>query len=174
MIAEAAHQQGFEVTWLPSYGPEMRGGTANCAVVISSKNIPSPLVEETDRLLVFSQQSIDKFSRQVAKGATMIYDENNVSKCPPPKNARSVYSLNASELAKNLGDVRTANTIILGALSNLIPQIQRAAFIKAIRKNFAGKEKIIGLNLKAFEDGEKILFSKINSDNSERKCSQNE
>jgi 2-oxoisovalerate ferredoxin oxidoreductase beta subunit len=171
IIAEAAHQQGFEVTWLPSYGPEMRGGTANCAVIISSKNIPSPLVEEADILLVFSQQSIDKFSPQVAKGGTMIYDENNVSKCPPPKNARAVYSLNASELAKNLGDVRTANTIMLGALSNLVPQIQRAAFISAIRKNFAGKEKIIALNLEAFEKGETIISSKITT---EKTCSQNE
>jgi 2-oxoisovalerate ferredoxin oxidoreductase beta subunit len=164
MIAEAAHHHGFNATWLPSYGPEMRGGTANCSIIISSKKIPSPIIDNADIIIVFSQQSMDKFYSSLEPDGIIIYDENNVAKLPPPEAIPlATYSLNASEEAKNLGDARIANTVTLGILSQFIKQIPRESFVKAIRKIFAKKEKALMLNLQAFEKGESITLKQNNN-----------
>jgi 2-oxoglutarate ferredoxin oxidoreductase subunit gamma len=164
MIAEAAHLHGFNATWLPSYGPEMRGGTANCSVIISSKKIPSPIIDNADIIMVFSQQSMDKFYSSLEPDGIIIYDENNVAKLPPPEAIPpATYSLNASEEAKNLGDARIANTVALGILSKFVKQIPRESFVKAIRKIFAKKEKALMLNLQAFEKGESIILKQNNN-----------
>ncbi len=161
MIAEAAHQQGFQVTWLPSYGPEMRGGTANCSVVVSSRKIPSPIVEKADLMIIFSQLAMDKFKNGMEDGGTMIYDENNVvSLGEKPANCR-IIGMNASEIAKNLGDARIANTLMLGAMSVFMRRISRSSFLKAIRKSFARKEKVLDINLRAFGEGEKTISKAV-------------
>jgi len=156
IIAEAAHQQGFQVTWLPSYGPEMRGGTANCSVVISSKKISSPVVEKADMMIIFSQLAMDKFKNDMEENGVLIYDENNVNFRKEKLKNYHIFSLNASEVAKNLGDPRIANILMLGAISHFIKEISRNSFLKAIRKAFANKEHLLDLNLRAFGEGQKL------------------
>jgi len=165
IIAEAAHQQGFQVTWLPSYGPEMRGGTANCSVVISSKKISSPIIEKADVMIIFSQLAMDKFKNDMENNGILIYDENNVNTLKDEPDNYRIFNFNASEIAKNLGDSRIANTLMLGATSHFIKEISRNSFLKAIRKAFANKEHILDLNLRAFGEGQKIAMQRYSKEN---------
>ncbi|HPN85371.1 MAG TPA: 2-oxoacid:acceptor oxidoreductase family protein, partial [Victivallales bacterium] len=159
-----------EVTWLPSYGPEMRGGTANCSIAISSKKIPSPIVEKADLMIVFSQQAMDKFASEMEAGGYILFDKNNVVSTGKNEKSCAIFGLNASEHAKNIGDPRIANTLMLGALSSFVKQIDRGAFLRAIRKAFARKEKVLDINLRAFGEGEKLISNLIGRE----KCSQKE
>ncbi len=171
MIAEAAHQEGFEVTWLPSYGPEMRGGTANCSIVISSHKIASPVIEKADLMIIFSQLAMDKFKDAMEEKSVILFDENNV--IYNEKNASShatAFGLDASEHVKNLGDARIANTLMLGAISAFTKQIGRASFLKAIKKGFARKGTVLDINLRAFGEGEKMISEIVK----QKKCLQKE
>lgn len=156
MLAEAAHQHGYQVTWLPSYGPEMRGGTANCSVVISSQKVPSPIVEKANLLLIFSQLAMDKFKNQIEENSTIIYDENNVKPLEEKPVNCKIFNFNVSETAQKLGDARIANTVMLGAVSIFIKDISENSFLNAIKKAFAKKENVLELNFRAFREGQRI------------------
>ena len=85
ILAYAGVMQDFEVTWMPSYGPEMRGGTANVTVILSDKRISSPIAYEYDTAIILNQQSMDKFEAQVKPGGTLIYDVNGITRHPERK-----------------------------------------------------------------------------------------
>jgi len=156
LIAEAGHLQNLKASWLPSYGPEMRGGTANCSVVLSREAVGSPLVKTADVVLAMNQPSIDKFSPDLRDGGILIYDSVNIKFDNPGK--CNVYSLDASMIAKDvIGDVRCANSVMLGAFCEIIRSIDEKSFISSITNNFRGKEKVISMNIKAFQEGRKAV-----------------
>ena len=159
ILANMGNLRNFNVSYLPMYGPEMRGGTANCSVVISKQEISSSVVDSNCNLLiVLNQQSFDKFLPELKTNGFVIYDSSNVT----PHDllpTQGAYHVNASELARDLRDLRYANLAILGALSQLMDDYFleepdksdfEAVVEEAIRSCFSGKEKLITPNINAF------------------------
>ncbi len=115
VMAYAGMMEGRELSWLPSYGPEMRGGTANCSVCLSEKAIGSPLIVHPDALVVMNRPSLEKFEDSVVPGGVIIVDSTMVD-VPVTRKDVEVYSIPASELADKKGLSGLANMILLGAL----------------------------------------------------------
>ncbi len=155
LIAEAGHLQNLKASWLPSYGPEMRGGTANCSVVLSRDSIGSPIVKVADVIIAMNQPSVDRFGDDLAEKGVLIYDSVNIKLSD---NGHRAYSVNASIIAKDvIGDVRCANSVMLGAFCEIFGLIDERSFINSITNNFQGKGKVIELNLRAFQEGRKSV-----------------
>ncbi len=113
ILAYSGVMQDFEVTWMPSYGPEMRGGTANVTVILSDRKISSPIAYQYDTAIILNQQSMDKFEAKVRPGGTLIYDTNGITHHPTRTDIR-IYTINAAEESAKLGNSKLFNTMILG------------------------------------------------------------
>ena len=149
ILARAACMAGKFVSWYPSYGPEQRGGTANCAVVVSGKPIGSPAVTATDVLVAMNRPSLEKFAADMKPGGLLLYDES-IGEVEVPAGVRTL-AVPALRLATEGGAARATNTAMVGVLAALagIP-IPDSAYEDAIRNNFAGKEKVIPSNIAVF------------------------
>lgn len=163
MLATMGKLRNFNVSWLPSYGPEMRGGTANCAVVLSRHPIGSPLVDKDCNLLVaLNQPALEKYLPTLKKNGILLYDESN-ARCPEdPGEERVIYTLPASDLATQLGDLKYANSVLLGAIAVMMDDLYLdeedkvdfdRVFEEAIMECFREKETVIQNNIKAFYIG---------------------
>ena len=142
-----------EVTWFPSYGPEMRGGTANVTVILSDKRISSPVVNEYDTAIVLNQQSMDKFEKMVKPGGTLLYDPNGISR-HPERTDINVYKIDGTIIAADLGNVKTFNMVVLGAYLKAKPIVSMDSIEKGLEKSLPERHhKLIPLNLKAVEAG---------------------
>jgi len=108
---------------MPSYGPEMRGGTANVTVILSDTRISSPIVQEYDTVIALNQQSLDKFEPRVKKGGTLIYDPNGIS-TPPSRTDISIYKIAAADEAAKMNNSKTFNMIVLGGLLKVKPIVE--------------------------------------------------
>jgi 2-oxoglutarate ferredoxin oxidoreductase subunit gamma len=115
LIAKAALREGREVSWMPSYGPEMRGGEANCAVVVSDEPIGSPLVSEPPVLVAMNKPSLTKFMPRMPKGGTLLYNSSLIEGVPLREDIR-VIAVPCNEIAASLGNDRVANMVMLGAV----------------------------------------------------------
>jgi 2-oxoisovalerate ferredoxin oxidoreductase beta subunit len=151
-LAEAAYNAGRFVSWYPSYGPEQRGGTSNCSIIISGQEVGSPVVDKTDILVAFNRPSLDKFASDVPKGGTIIYDASIEGfKAPTGVN---VIALPCTEIAKAGGTEKAANTAMLGAVMGLgITGIPEDAYKSALEQTFSKKPKLIPMNIKILEAG---------------------
>lgn len=153
LLAYAGMLLEKQVTWIPSYGPEMRGGTANCSVVISDEEIASPIVNHPDILVAMNQPSLDKFARQVKSGGLIIVNSSIVKDVPVLPQYRIVQVL-ANDLAQELGNIKIANLVISGVLLKetqiLTIEYLSKALIEIIPKE---RQKILQLNQKALEVG---------------------
>ena len=172
ILAILGKQRNFNVSWLPSYGPEMRGGTANCSVVFSKSHIGSPeAAENCDMLVCMNQPSVEKFLPILKKGGVLVYDSSTVKLPEGAAADHYVYGLPASDLANHLGDLRAANTVMLGAIAavmadNFLNDSDKAnldtAMIEAVREMFAKKAKAADINIEAYKTGkEKIEFKSV-------------
>jgi len=153
MAAEAALTEGREVSWFPSYGPEMRGGTANCSVVISDEPIGSPVINDTDVLIALNQPSLEKFERQVKPGGIIIIDSSLVKVLPTRKDVRFI-PIESSDIANELGNMAFATIVLLGCLSAATGCFRRDSFETALHEVLPERHhsKIPG-NLEAFDRG---------------------
>lgn len=115
ILAYAAMDEGLHVTWIPSYGPEMRGGTAHCTVIISDDEIGSPLVRNPAAVVALNQPSLDKYEPLVAGGGVLVVNSSLTTRRPQRADLR-VVEVPANALAEELGNVRLANVVALGAL----------------------------------------------------------
>ncbi len=150
LLARLAMDAVPHVTFFPSYGAEVRGGTSNCQVILSSEEIASPLAEEFDSLLVMNQQSAARFLPGLTRAGTAVI---NASLCRLPRDKRFA-SIRATEIADRLGNVRAANFVMLGAWLARKPLIPRKAVEQIIRESFGGaKPEVVALNLKALQAG---------------------
>jgi 2-oxoglutarate ferredoxin oxidoreductase subunit gamma len=131
LLAYAAMDEGHAVTWIPSYGPEMRGGTAHCTVVIADEEIGSPLVRNPVAVIAMNQPSLEKFAPSVAAGGVLVVNEVGVVK-PPDLPGRRVIVVPATAEAERLGAPQTANVLLLGALLTALPVLPLAAIEKAL------------------------------------------
>ncbi len=158
MIAAMGQSRDINVSWLPSYGPEMRGGTANCSVVLSNNVIGSPVVQNTNILIAMNQPSMNKFLPDLVDGGILLYDSTNIA---PPKTDRRVYAVAASDIAIKLGNIRCANSAIMGAFAACLKGFEledyEDAFEEAIRQTFRKKKELVELNIKAFHEGRKSV-----------------
>ena len=164
MIAEMGQSRDINVSWLPSYGPEMRGGTANCSVVLSNNQIGSPIVKETNLLIAMNQPSMDKFLPDLAPNGLLLYDSTNIAH---PDTDRRIYSVEAGRIAIDLGNLKCANSAIMGAFAACLKGFEQEdyeeAFEEAIRKTFAKKAALVDLNIKAFRKGkESVEIENVN------------
>ncbi len=164
MLATMGNLRNFNVSYLPSYGPEMRGGTANCSVVVSRQAIASPVVDaECNLLVALNEQALEKFQPQMKANGILIYDASCV-KPPKLRHNQLAYYVAASDMARELGDLRYANSILLGALAKLMDDVFlqevdksdfEAVVEEAIRECFRTKEHVIERNINAFYLGKR-------------------
>ena len=153
VVAEVGMAAGKNVSWLPSYGPEMRGGTANCSVVISEAPIASPIVNEPDMLIAMNRPSVTKFLPKVKKGGVMIYNSSLI----PDEKYRDdvkVIPVPASRIAGDLGSERVANVVMAGAFLRACPVMTLEQALKQIEHlTPAKKNDLLELNKTAFTKG---------------------
>lgn len=155
ILAHAAMEEGYEVAWTPSYGPEMRGGTAYCTVVISDRPIGSPIIRNPMYLVAMNRPSLEKFAPQIKPGGLILI---NRSLIPIGSSRDDVDELivPATDIAKRIGNVRAANIV---ALSAFVFRTKIVAFDRmrdCVKEEFLKKEKILPLNMKAVEEGRKV------------------
>lgn len=155
VLAIANILSGGKSTWLPSYGPEMRGGTANCSVVLSSEEVGSPMVEEPTLLVCFNQPSITRFGPQVMKGGWVFANDDTIAEYPRFNEGVKVLKLKANTLATAVGNDRTVNMVMLGALLEQNAIVSRDSCVSALRQIWGAEkaEKLLPLNIKAIESG---------------------
>jgi 2-oxoglutarate ferredoxin oxidoreductase subunit gamma len=158
MLAYAGMAEGKEVSWLPSYGPEMRGGTCNCTVVVGDRPVGSPVVRHPSGLIAMNLPSLDKFEPLVRPGGLILINTSLVNREPARSDVR-VVRVPANEIALDLGNPRGANMVALGAFLGATGVVTLAAVESLVRETFAGKPKVIDANLEAlrrgFERGER-------------------
>jgi Pyruvate/2-oxoacid:ferredoxin oxidoreductase gamma subunit len=151
LLAEVGMQQNLHVSWLPSYGPEMRGGTANCHVNISTATISSPLVSAPTVLIAMNKPSLDKFEDEVRSGGFILYDSSLIDH-PPARSDVEVLALPATEIADKLGNGKSANMVVLGALIGKTNMLEKDAVVEVVRA-ITKKADLLDLNVKAIEAG---------------------
>jgi 2-oxoglutarate ferredoxin oxidoreductase subunit gamma len=152
LLAHAAMSQGLEVSWLPSYGPEMRGGTANVIVCISSKRVASPYVVHPNALLVMNQPSLEKFGPRVRPGGLIIVNSSLVPvKCD--RGDCSVLHIAANDIAAASGAGRAVNLVMLGAYVGMSGVVEPQSVEEAIMEEFREKPKFVPSNEAAFRAG---------------------
>jgi 2-oxoglutarate ferredoxin oxidoreductase subunit gamma len=157
ILAYSGVMQDMEVSWMPSYGPEMRGGTANVTVIISSERISSPILKNFDTAIILNQQSLDKFESSVKVGGVLIYDSNGITRHPERKDI-TIYRVNATEEAARMNSSKTFNMIVLGGFLKVNPIIKLENVIKGLKKSLPERyHSLIPLNERALIRGEEII-----------------
>jgi len=158
ILAQAALKEGKEVAWIPSYGPEMRGGTAYCTVVISDRPIGSPVIKNPQHLLAMNRPSLEKFAPTVKPGGIILINSSLI----PIESGRDdvdQIKINASDLAKELGNVRIANVLALSAFVARSKLVSFESAQEAVKNKLAKKKKLIPLNLEAMEKGKELALA---------------
>ncbi len=153
LVVQAAINEGFDATHIPSYGPESRGGTSYADVRIAREEVLSPAVPEPDVLVAFNAPSLAKFSPHVATGGTIIYDSSVVPEPPRPKAGVRAVGVPCSAIAAELGKAVVKNIVALGALQAASDLLPRETLLAAIRQALAGKSALIPINEQAFARG---------------------
>ncbi|MDR0941036.1 MAG: 2-oxoacid:acceptor oxidoreductase family protein [Bacteroidales bacterium] len=157
ILAYAGVMQGKEVAWMPSYGPEMRGGTANVTVMISDAPIDSPVVTHFDTVIVLNQQSLDKFENAVKPGGRLFYDSNGLKTLPTRKDI-NIYHIPATEKAAELGTTKVFNIMVLGGYLKIVPVVSVEFVEQGLYKSLPERaHKLIPLNIEAFHNGASIV-----------------
>lgn len=162
ILARAGMNRGLEVTWLPSYGPEMRGGTANCTVVVADSQIGSPVVDNPEALVAMNAPSLDRFEGRVAAGGVIVVNSSLVKRAVKRHDVRAV-PVPANDIAAELGNPRVLNMVALGALVRELDVLPLEAVEEAMEEELRGRgrDKLIELNRRAlrrgFSEAEKYL-----------------
>ncbi len=157
ILAYSGIMQDQEVSWMPSYGPEMRGGTANVTVILSDERISSPIINKFDTAIILNQQSMDKFEDSVKPGGIMVYDGNGITRHPERKDI-SIYRVDAAEEAVNMESARIFNMIVLGGYLKVKPVVKLENVVKGLKESLPERHHaLIPLNEKAVKRGMEIV-----------------
>ena len=157
IMAYSGVMQDMEVSWMPSYGPEMRGGTANVIVIISSERISSPIIKHFDTAIILNQQSLDKFESAIKPGGTLIYDSNGITRHPERKDI-TVFRVDAAEEAGRMKSPKVFNMIVLGGFLKVKPLITLENVVRGLKKSLPERyHNLIPMNEKALERGMEII-----------------
>ena len=157
IIAYSGLMEDKEVTWMPSYGPEQRGGTANVTVILSDERISSPILNSYDMVVVLNQQSLDKFQRKVKPGGILIYDNYGIH-TPPTRTDIKVYCIEAMNATFELGNNKAFNMIVLGAMLKLNSIVTIESVVKALKKTLPERHHhMIPMNEEALRKGMSLI-----------------
>lgn len=157
-LAESGLHEGKEVSYLPAYGPEMRGGTANCSVIISEEEIASPLCNTPDVLIALNAPSFHKFAPRVRSGGIIIVN-GSISDSYAGREDVTVYDVPMTDLALEAGDRRAANMTALGVLVGATALVKEKSIISCLQERFVAKPRVCETNEKAFFAGKKFYES---------------
>jgi 2-oxoglutarate ferredoxin oxidoreductase subunit gamma len=153
LLAYAGVAEGLNVTWIPSYGPEMRGGTAHCYVILSHQQIGSPIVSHPQIAAVFNEPSFEKYEPLVAEGGLLVTNASLVTRQSPRSDIESL-AVPATSVADELGDTRLANVVMLGAILALRPVVATKSIQQALEQHLpANRRYLLPLNKRALEKG---------------------
>jgi len=157
ILAEAAMYGGREITWLPSYGPEVRGGAASCTVVIADKKIGSPFVDQADTLIIMNEPSLLKFQNRIKKGGVLFVNSSLVESEVQSKECR-VLKFPFSQIAQKLGNIKVANVVALGsyaAETKIITPLHVVAAMERMAPQ--GQKDLVEINKAAFYQGMELV-----------------
>ncbi|MFO7852706.1 MAG: 2-oxoacid:acceptor oxidoreductase family protein [Bacteroidota bacterium] len=161
IMAYSGIMQDMEVSWMPSYGPEMRGGTANVTVILSDERISSPILRTFDTAILLNQQSLDKFEESVKPGGTLIYDSHGIAR-PPERDDIAIYRIDATEEATKMESSKTFNMVVLGGYLKVKPYLEMDNVLSGLRKSLPERyHHLIPMNEKALARGRELI-QKIN------------
>jgi len=157
ILAYSGLMEGKEVTWMPAYGPEQRGGTANVTVIVSDEKISSPILSSFDVAIVLNQPSLEKFETKVKPGGTLIYDGYGIFN-PPTRKDITVYRIDAMDKAAEMKNAKIFNMIVLGGLLKVCPMVSTNGVEKALYKTLPVRHhNLIPLNIEAIAAGGNII-----------------
>lgn len=157
ILAYSGIMQEQEVSWMPSYGPEMRGGTANVTVILSDDRVSSPVLQSYDTAILLNQQSLDKFESRVKPGGLMIYDPNGITRHPEREDIR-IFQVEAAAEAARMKSLITFNMIVLGAYIKVNPVVDFKNVIKGLKKSLPERHHhLIPANENAIHRGMEIV-----------------
>jgi 2-oxoglutarate ferredoxin oxidoreductase subunit gamma len=157
ILAYAALFEGKEVSWMPSYGPEQRGGTANVTVIVSDQKIYSPILNTCTTAILLNQPSMDRFLSRVKPGGTLIYDTYGIS-TPPKRDDINIFEVNAMDTAAEMKNMRVFNMLILGGLLKINPFVKLENVEKALYKTLPARHHdSIPDNMEALRKGMEII-----------------
>ena len=157
ILAYSGLMDNKEVTWMPAYGPEQRGGTANVTVIVSDEKILSPILSKFDIAIVLNQPSLEKFEPKLKPGGILIYDSFGIIN-PPTRSDITVYRIDAMDKAAEMKNGKVFNMIVLGGLLKVAPVVSTAGVEKALFKTLPERHHgLIPLNMQAIEEGGKII-----------------
>jgi len=154
ILAQAGMDHGLEVTWFPAYGPEMRGGTANCTVVLSEEPVASPLSDDPTALIAMNLPSLDKFESTVARGGTIVLNSSLIER-PVMRPDVTVVSIPMNELAARVGSALAINMVALGAYIKATDVVPLATVKTAMKQMLEkdGKGRFVPTNEQALQEG---------------------
>ena len=157
ILAYSGLMEGKEVTWMPAYGPEQRGGTANVTVIVSDERISSPILSRYDVAIVLNQPSLEKFEPKVKPGGILIYDGYGIIN-PPTRSDIQVYRIDAMDKAADMKNAKVFNMIVLGGLLKVCPVVSTEGLHSALFKSLPERHHaLIPLNMQAVEEGVKMI-----------------
>ena len=157
ILAYSGLMEDKEVTWMPAYGPEQRGGTANVTVIVSDERISSPILSKYDIAVVLNQPSLEKFEPKIKPGGILIYDGFGIIN-PPTRKDITVYRIDAMDKAAEMKNGKVFNMIVLGGLLKIAPVVSTNGVEKALKKTLPERHhSLIPLNMLAIEEGGKII-----------------
>lgn len=157
ILAYSGIMQNLEVSWMPSYGPEMRGGTANVTVILSNDRISSPILNIFDTAIILNQQSLDKFERKVKPGGLLIYDTNGITR-HPERTDIDIYQVEAAAEAAKINNLRVFNMIVLGAYLKIKDFLEFSHVVEGLEKSLPERyHHLIDANAEALKIGMDIV-----------------
>lgn len=157
ILAYSGIMSDLEVSWMPSYGPEMRGGTANVTVIIGDEGISSPIINAYDTAIILNQQSLDKFEKKVKPGGLLLYDTNGITRHPERTDIK-IYQVLAAEEAAIMKNLRVFNMIVLGAYLKLKDYLDFEHVVEGLEKSLPERyHHLIPANADALKRGMEIV-----------------
>lgn len=159
ILAYSGIMQDQEVSWMPSYGPEMRGGTANVTVILSDERISSPYLKVFDTAIILNQQSLDKFEDSVKPGGILIYDPNGILH-HPTRTDINIFLIEGAKLAAEMGNKKIFNMVVLGAFLKVKPIVKLENVIEGLKKSISERyHHLIPLNKEAITMGMNHVYA---------------
>jgi 2-oxoglutarate ferredoxin oxidoreductase subunit gamma len=157
ILAYAGMTSGMEVSWMPAYGPEQRGGTANVTVILSKERISSPILNMFDTAIILNQQSLNKFESQVKPGGILIYDPHGI-KQPPTRTDIKVFKVNAMDASTEMNNSKIYNMIVLGAYIKVNPIVSMEVVLKGLKKSLPSRHHhLLPMNETALRKGGELV-----------------
>lgn len=157
ILAYSGLMEGKEVSWMPAYGPEQRGGTANVTVIISDERISSPILSKYDVAIILNQPSLEKFENKVKPGGILIYDGYGIIQ-PPTRQDIRIYRIDAMDAANEMSNSKAFNMIVLGGLLKVEPMVSLENVIKGLKKTLPERHHhLIPMNEEAIKRGMELI-----------------